>query len=141
MDEGLTERPSESKRLVLTSLSHQLQPAAWLGKIPTTVSSRPPSTNWVCQRSSKGGSARPRPSQWESLLWAGGSESPVEAGATESFTANTRPVIHHSNVVLHSRRGVAWMKNIELGHRSTHSDFTGLHRRVSTYIIILCFCR
>lgn len=34
MDEGLTERPSESKRLVLTSLPHQLQPAAWLGRNP-----------------------------------------------------------------------------------------------------------
>lgn len=34
MDEGLTERPSESKRLVLTSLPHQLQPAAWPGRNP-----------------------------------------------------------------------------------------------------------
>lgn len=34
VDEGLTERPSESKRLVLTSLPHQLQPAAWLGRNP-----------------------------------------------------------------------------------------------------------
>lgn len=32
MDEGLTERPSESKRLVLTSLPHQLQPAALAGE-------------------------------------------------------------------------------------------------------------
>lgn len=34
VDEGLTERPSESKRLVLTSLPHQLQPAVWLGRNP-----------------------------------------------------------------------------------------------------------
>lgn len=31
---GFTERPSESKRLVLTSLPHQLQPAVWLGRNP-----------------------------------------------------------------------------------------------------------
>lgn len=31
---GFAERPSESKRLVLTSLPHQLQPAVWLGRNP-----------------------------------------------------------------------------------------------------------
>lgn len=36
----------------------------------------------------------------------------MDGGATESFAANTTPVIHQSHMVLHSRRGAARLESI-----------------------------
>lgn len=59
---------SQSYRLMLTSLPHQLQPAASLGRNPHHYLFWRPSTNSVCQRSPRGGKALAGTSQWGPLL-------------------------------------------------------------------------
>lgn len=61
---------SQSYRLMLTSLPHQLQPAASLGRNPHHYLFWRPSTNSVCQRSARGGKALTGPSRWGPLLRA-----------------------------------------------------------------------
>lgn len=85
------------------------------GKSPPLSLHGHQATNWVCQESFQGGRARPEPSRCESLLWAGGSEPPAEADATESFHRKKRNV-RHSNAVLHSRsRGARTQGGRSLG--------------------------
>ena len=84
---------SQSYRLMLTSLPHQLQPAASLGRNPHHYLFWRPSTNSVCQRSARGGKALTGPSRWGPLLRGLVVKTPPwSRGSTERSTAQTSPV-------------------------------------------------
>lgn len=133
MDGRLRERPSESKRLVLTSLPHQLQPAVWLGRNPHhclfKATKHKLGVSEVIQGRKCKALAFPvgvTPVDW--LL-----RVPCGWRCHSYFIANTTSVIQYSHTVLHSRRLVARME-------SKDSVFCySLHSRCCSDILSCCY--